>query len=305
MSSKKLAKRKTKRKHKRSPSQKKKERTHKPRKRNESITCQIMKFNLNNDKEYLNYQQFVEDCEKDSEKAYFSRGYGCRYLTNPLAHEPNELPSDYIYVSYFKKNNINNICGYLAVKYSKDHNSNVDAFQIDVIATKAYGNRKKYKGIGTMLVRRMVEDAKKDERINFIIVAGIVPNFYLKMGFKTIGAGSTPYFVYKIRKYPGLNRFRYLSEAEELHLWKKVYEHTIGIRTLDITKEEDNIVHWARKYGFFSEIKKFWDQYPLLEDHSYLFTDFTDVKLHPDWMYKQDLPREGKLKPPKAPHKVL
>jgi hypothetical protein len=114
------------------------------------------------------------------------------------------------YILAFDKDDV---CGFLEWSYCAfNTRKKIDSIWLRVISTKAYGNREYYRGIGTLLIKKLFQIARKKDSINvqFIFISSSeAPAFYFKSGFKAVGA--TGAFVKKIRRWPTIQEIRMIQ----------------------------------------------------------------------------------------------
>jgi hypothetical protein len=173
------------------------------------------------------------------------------------------------------------VVGCISLRHLVNSSNMVDALLVTLTATITPKNPE-YKGLGTRMMQRIIDDAYSDKRIQFISIYGSTPAglaLYSKMGFKQIG--STGNLVRPIRELPSIARLRY---AEVRDTWKlywyrirsgKVSERRAYSLARSQTRRTDKL-HSA----WYSELPTE-SSYPF-----FTYSKTEHVPEYPAWMYK-------------------
>ena len=201
--------------------------------------CKVLKLSYHNKKHVKQMKQLLNYCDDTS---FQKRGFRCS--TNIYPNKDPISPADIAYIAYLDHNKEKTICGYATIAYIKDDKNKIDAINLLIIGTKAFGDRDNYGGVGRKLLNAIIKDAKKDNRIDFIINESFVDQFYFKFGYKQIGTTGT--LVKKIKKYPDICRLRFYELSPHLKV-RKLFPKWQN--KLWYKKSEDNKTRWKKRYG--------------------------------------------------------
>lgn len=133
----------------------------------------------------------------------------------PIYIDSKEDEKNKIY--FFLWDPINNkLCGIMIIKYIENMDGYTDAITLKILSSRSfkdnsYGKEK----IGSILMEALIDEAKNDNRIDFITIESVAFNlnaheFYKKIGFKFVGSSKRPIMI--IKKKPSLNRFLFLDQ---------------------------------------------------------------------------------------------
>ena len=191
---------------------------------------------------------------------WFAAGYECtRFISGEPGYELHQGRPDFMYVALDEDQRV---VGFLETSYIKNLENKVDAMSLRLLSARAG------EGIGTKLVRRLIDDAESDRRhnIQFIIVqwgGGTAFQFYLKKGFLQYGA--TPAAVYKIKTIPDINRMRFLDLSNSYDL------------RLHFSRKEDNMERWIKEYASLSEARDI-TEFPELNKRDVILADTNQLQ---------------------------
>lgn len=150
------------------------------------------------------HRLLLEQCDDTK----FAKGYRCTAFVD---HEPNESPTDLLYLAVRGKE----IVGGVVYCYARNRQRRVDGVVLTVAAT-ATASDATLRGTGTRLLEFSLADLRKDTRVRWVFIHGASESgtgMYMKAGFKQLGRDGA--MVLKLRgAFPGAARLAYLLAAE-------------------------------------------------------------------------------------------
>jgi ribosomal protein S18 acetylase RimI-like enzyme len=132
------------------------------------------------------------------------------FLLSPFVERDK---NDILFFLWDPKND--KICGFMDISYLKNMEGIIDAVTLKILTSRSFKDSTyKKERIGQILIDELINEAKRDPRIDFLTIESVAFNwdahkFYQKMGFKFVGKSKRPLYI--IQKKPTLNRFLYLD----------------------------------------------------------------------------------------------
>jgi hypothetical protein len=120
---------------------------------NQEKCTRIERYNIKNKNQYKQVLQIFKNIDKKN------------FQLNLMDIDKGEY--DFLYVM---KDDINNkICGFMLTSYIYDFNNEIDGITLNILSSRSFKDSKYTKErIGTYLINELIEEAKRDKRIDFI-----------------------------------------------------------------------------------------------------------------------------------------
>ena len=147
--------------------------------------CDIVILNCNNKEDNILLSK-IKKIAKDNE-IDFKPGYAFELYTACEYFFPDTSEFFFVAIKRDKNNELNDICGFARLTSGSRDDSSI--ILIETLASKSYTN-KLYKGVGTKLIKSIINYFKDDSNIAGIRVDSHPEaiDFYLKVGFERVGS---------------------------------------------------------------------------------------------------------------------
>ncbi len=155
--------------------------------------CDVIVISCSNKDSKALLKNIQDSADKHSAK--FKTGYIFELL---MACESElEQGEEYLFVAIRQDSNteLTDICGFARV--TKGIGEGEKTLKLESIATKAYSDES-YKGIGTVLIHKIIDYFKRDPSISGLFVHSEVPSvgFYKSVGFKPMKGEWNPRYMF-------------------------------------------------------------------------------------------------------------